>query len=56
MTTRLTLAIQEHLERSCWHHRELIRALELGDAELAEHQMRLHMLSARSAGPGETHS
>ena len=48
--------IQEHLERSCWHHRELIRALELGNAELAEHQMRLHMLSARSAGPGETHS
>jgi DNA-binding GntR family transcriptional regulator len=48
--------IQEHLERSCWHHRELIRALELGDAELAEHQMRLHMLSARGTGPGETRS
>lgn len=43
--------IQEHLERSCWHHRELIRAFELRDAELAGRQMSLHMLSARSAGP-----
>lgn len=43
--------IHEHLERSCWHHRELIRAFELRDAELAGRQMELHMLSARSAGP-----
>lgn len=43
--------IREHLERSCWHHRELIRAFELRDAELAGRQMALHMLSARSAGP-----
>ena len=42
--------ITEHLERSCWHHRELIRAFELGDAELAEAQMQLHMLAAREAG------
>lgn len=46
--------IGEHLERSCWHHRELLRALSLGDPELAEQQMRLHMLSARDAGPEET--
>lgn len=45
--------LAEHLERSCWHHRELLRALELGDPELAEQQMRLHMLSARDAGPEE---
>ncbi len=43
--------IHEHLERSCWHHRELIRAFELRDAPLAGRQMELHMLSARSAGP-----
>lgn len=43
--------ISEHLERSCWHHRELIRAFELRDAELAGRQMELHMLSARRAGP-----
>jgi DNA-binding GntR family transcriptional regulator len=43
--------IDEHLERSCWHHRELIRAFELRDPELAGRQMELHMLSARSAGP-----
>ncbi|MCU0761005.1 MAG: GntR family transcriptional regulator [Steroidobacteraceae bacterium] len=43
--------IREHLERSCWHHRELIRAFELRDPELAGRQMELHMLSARSAGP-----
>ena len=42
--------IGEHLERSCWHHRELIRALELRDPALAEQQMNLHMLSARAAG------
>jgi DNA-binding GntR family transcriptional regulator len=41
--------ITEHLERSCWHHRELIRAFELRDPELAESQMRLHMMSARIA-------
>jgi len=46
--------IHEHLERSCWHHRELIRAFELRDPELAARQMELHMLSARSAGPAPT--
>jgi DNA-binding GntR family transcriptional regulator len=46
--------IQEHLERSCWHHRELIRAFELRDPDLAGRQMELHMLSARSAGPAPT--
>jgi DNA-binding GntR family transcriptional regulator len=46
--------IHEHLERSCWHHRELIRAFELRDPELAGRQMQLHMLSARSAGPART--
>lgn len=43
----------EHLERSCWHHRELLRAFGLRDPELAEEQMRLHMLSARSAGTAD---
>lgn len=43
--------IAEHLQRSCWHHRELLRALTLRDPELAERQMQLHMLSARSSGP-----
>lgn len=46
---RYRATISEHLERSAWHHRELIRALELRDGELAETQMRLHMLSARDA-------
>jgi DNA-binding GntR family transcriptional regulator len=46
--------IHEHLERSCWHHRELIRAFELRDPDLAGRQMELHMLSARSAGPAPT--
>jgi DNA-binding GntR family transcriptional regulator len=41
--------IAEHLERSAWHHRELIRAFELRDPALAAAQMRLHMLSARGA-------
>lgn len=46
--------IHEHLERSCWHHRELIRAFDLRDPDLAGRQMELHMLSARSAGPAPT--
>lgn len=46
--------IDEHLERSCWHHRELIRSFELRDAALAELQMNLHMLSARNAGGSPT--
>ena len=46
--------IHEHLERSCWHHRELIRAFELRDPDLAGRQMELHMMSARSAGPAPT--
>lgn len=41
--------IAEHLERSCWHHRELIRAFELRDPLLAGQQMQLHMLSASAA-------
>ena len=48
---RYRAAIAEHLERSAWHHRELIRAFELRDPELAETQMRLHMLSARGGQP-----
>lgn len=50
---RYRLTLREHLERSCWHHRELVRALELRDPELAELQMKLHMLSERSANSGE---
>lgn len=49
MLQRYRHTIVEHLDRSCWHHRELIRALALGDAELAEQQMQLHMLSARDS-------
>jgi DNA-binding GntR family transcriptional regulator len=41
--------IAEHLERSAWHHRELLRAFELRDPSLAATQMQLHMLSARGA-------
>jgi DNA-binding GntR family transcriptional regulator len=48
---RYRLTIAEHLERSAWHHRELIRAFELRDPQLAAAQMNLHMLSARGAGP-----
>jgi DNA-binding GntR family transcriptional regulator len=44
--------IQAHLERSCWHHRELIAAFEAGDAVWAETQMRTHMLAAKNAGEG----
>jgi DNA-binding GntR family transcriptional regulator len=51
MLQRYRHTIRAHLERSCWHHRELIRAFELRDPELAGRQMELHMLSARSAGP-----
>lgn len=47
---RYRLTIAEHLERSAWHHRELIRAFELRDPQLAAAQMNLHMLSARGAG------
>jgi DNA-binding GntR family transcriptional regulator len=47
LLTRYRLQLAEHLERSCWHHRELIRAFELRDPEQAEAQMRLHLLSAR---------
>jgi DNA-binding GntR family transcriptional regulator len=42
--------IYQHLERSCWHHRELIAAFEAKDAAWAETQMRTHMLSAKNAG------
>lgn len=45
--------IQQHLERSCWHHRELIAAFEARDPAWAESQMRTHMLSAKNVG-GET--
>ncbi len=44
---RYRATIAEHLERSAWHHRELVRAFELRDPELAAAQMQLHMLSAR---------
>ena len=46
--------IAQHLERSCWHHRQLIRALELRDGKLAEAQMQIHMRSARDAVLGAT--
>jgi DNA-binding GntR family transcriptional regulator len=46
---RFRETIAEHLERSAWHHRELIRAFELRDPSLAATQMQLHMLSARGA-------
>ncbi len=42
--------IQEHLERSNWHHRELIAAFEARDPAWAETQMRTHMLSAKNVG------
>lgn len=51
---RYRQTIDEHLERSCWHHRELIRSFELRDAALAELQMSLHMLSARDASGTQT--
>jgi DNA-binding GntR family transcriptional regulator len=51
MLQRYRHRIVEHLERSCWHHRELIRAFELRDPGLAESQMMLHMMSARASGP-----
>ncbi|MDW8258742.1 MAG: GntR family transcriptional regulator [Gammaproteobacteria bacterium] len=41
--------LREHLERSCWHHRELLRAFALRDPLLAEQQMQLHL---RAAGAG----
>lgn len=53
---RYRLTIAEHLERSAWHHRELIRAFELRDPQLAAAQMNLHMLSARGAGPARAHA
>ncbi len=37
----------EHLEQSCQHHVELIKAFEAGDGERAALQMRLHMLAAK---------
>lgn len=49
MLQRYRPRIGEHLERSCWHHRELIRAFTLRDALLASEQMRLHMLAARAS-------
>lgn len=44
--------IEAHLQRSCWHHRELIAAFEAKDAHWAEAQMRTHMLSAKNPGEG----
>jgi DNA-binding GntR family transcriptional regulator len=40
--------IAAHLERSCWHHRELIAAFRAGDPIWAETQMRTHLLSAKN--------
>lgn len=56
MLQRYRQSIVEHLERSCWHHRELIRAFELRDPQLAAEQMRLHMLAARNARTGPKES
>jgi DNA-binding GntR family transcriptional regulator len=39
----------EQIERSFSHHRDLIAALDAGDAEWAESTMRSHILAARSA-------
>ena len=44
--------IQDHLERSNWHHRELIAAFEARDPAWAATQMRTHMLSAKNVGEG----
>ncbi|MDX2144981.1 MAG: GntR family transcriptional regulator [Rhodospirillaceae bacterium] len=40
--------IEMHLQRSCWHHREIIAALEARDPAWAETQMRTHLLSAKN--------
>jgi len=47
---RFQHTIEAHLQRSCWHHRELIAAFEAKDAAWAEAQMRTHMLSAKNPG------
>jgi DNA-binding GntR family transcriptional regulator len=47
---RFQHTIEAHLQRSCWHHRELIAAFEAKDAAWAETQMRTHMLSAKNPG------
>jgi DNA-binding GntR family transcriptional regulator len=52
MLQRYRAQLVEHLQRSCWHHRELLRALTLRDPELAEQQMQLHMLAARGERAG----
>lgn len=39
--------IDTHLARSCEHHAEIIAALEAGNADWAESQMRAHLLSMR---------
>lgn len=48
LLARYRARLRERLERSCHHHREIIRALALHDPELAERQMEVHMLAARS--------
>jgi DNA-binding GntR family transcriptional regulator len=42
--------IEMHLQRSCWHHREIVAALEAQDPAWAETQMRTHLLSAKNPG------
>jgi DNA-binding GntR family transcriptional regulator len=48
--------IEMHLQRSCWHHREIIAALEAHDPAWAETQMRTHLLSAKNPNLGTTAS
>jgi DNA-binding GntR family transcriptional regulator len=50
---RFRQTIEMHLQRSCWHHRELIAAFEARDAAWAETQMRTHMLSAKNGSDME---
>nr|WP_298522497.1 GntR family transcriptional regulator [uncultured Halomonas sp.] len=38
---------QEHLQRSMQHHREMLTAIEAGNAPWAENVMRAHLLAAR---------
>jgi DNA-binding GntR family transcriptional regulator len=51
---RFQHTIEAHLQRSCWHHRELIAAFQARDPTWAEAQMRTHMLSAKNPGVPES--
>ena len=50
LARRFRAAIESHMQRSCVHHREIIAALESGDAAWAEAQMRTHLIAARNPG------